>query len=271
MVRRASSPEPMSPRMPSLPTRLARRGRFIIGQLKDLTQSLLPGPLSCYNRKLAMAFAYRLPVVVIRGHRWIPAVGHMNDVYARFVLRLLHFYPWVTDVLEIGFNAGHSSYVLLSGRPDIRVLSFDLGEVGAVNVAKRLIDRRFPGRHELILGDSRHTVPAFVHANPGRHFDLIFIDGGHEYDMASSDIANCASLSSPRSLILMDDVVPTRDYGVEPARAWSDAVSTGLVDQLLLIDDGFPLCDVAFPEVRPVGHAWAVGRYRSGWSATRRP
>lgn len=250
--------------MRSFPTRLANRGRFIMEQLglADVT-----GPLSPHDRKLARAFASRLPEVVIRGHGLIPVEGHMTVVQARFFLRVLHRYPWLTNVIEIGFNAGHSSYLFLSSRPDVRVLSFDLGEGHAVNVAKRLIDQRFPGRHELILGDSRETVPTFADANPGRQFDLIFIDGGHQYEVASSDITNGARFSNPRSLIIMDDVDPTRGYGVGPASAWGEAVASGLVDQLLLMEDGFPLCGTAVADVRPIIRAWAVGRYRSGRSA----
>jgi len=188
----------------------------------------------------------------------------MNDIQATFVHHLLHRYSWITQVVEIGFNTGHSSYAFLSSRSDVRVLSFDLGISDTVNVAKRAIDKRFPRRHELIRGDSRQAVPAFADANPDRHFDLIFIDGGHQYDVASSDITNCERLSSKRSLIIMDDINPSRPWGVGPASAWRDAVATGLVDPLLLIEDGFPLFEVATMDVYPAERGWAVGRYHSG-------
>jgi hypothetical protein len=44
----------------------------------------------------------------------------------------------------------------------------------------------FPGRHELITGDSRETVPAFADEYPTRAFDLIYIDGGHDYEIAKA-------------------------------------------------------------------------------------
>jgi len=194
----------------------------------------------------------------------------MNDVHARFFPQLLRRYPRIPDIVEIGFNTGHSSYLFLSSLPDVRVLSFDLGEGEIVDVAKRLIDQRFPSRHELIRGDSRQTVPAFADANPGRHFDLIFIDGGHEYDVASSDIANCENLGGPQSFAIIDDINPW-SWGVGPTNAWRDAIATDLVDPLLLLEDGFPLCDVALADVRPLQRGWVVGRYRSGRSAPGTP
>ncbi len=45
---------------------------------------------------------------------------------------------------EIGFNAGFSSFAFLSAHPDIKVVSFDLGEHAYSRTAKALIDKKFP-------------------------------------------------------------------------------------------------------------------------------
>lgn len=119
----------------------------------------------------------------------------------------------VRTVLEIGFNAGHSSEIFLSGNPDCTVVSFDLGCQDIVEVGKRFIDMEYPGRHTLILGDSTVTVPKYISENPERTFDLIFIDGGHEYDVAIADIKNCHALSHPSTILIVDDVVLSHPLG----------------------------------------------------------
>jgi hypothetical protein len=43
--------------------------------------------------------------------------------------------------------------------------------------------KQFPGRHNLIIGDSVHAVPAYARANQNERFDMFYIDGGHEVCM----------------------------------------------------------------------------------------
>ena len=94
-------------------------------------------------------------------------------------------------VMEIGFNAGHSAEIFLQNNPTLSLVSFDLGIHDYVAIGKEYIDSAYPGRHTLILGDSCQTVPEFHRQHPGTTFDIIFIDGGHEYHIAKADIDNC--------------------------------------------------------------------------------
>lgn len=220
-------------------------------------------PLSPYNRRLAAAFVRRHYGTVLRERRLVPtAEGHTVKSQARFVDQMMRRHSDVVDVAEIGFNAGHSTYLFLASRPDVRVVSFDLGEHPYVDLAKSLIDRSFPGRHELVIGDSRQTVPAYAREHPDRRFDLVFIDGGHSYEVATADVTNGARLGD-RPLVVIDDMVPAHEWGVGPVRAWTEAVERRLVDPLLLIEDGFPLTELDASAVRPDAVAWAVGRYRN--------
>ena len=52
---------------------------------------------------------------------------------------------------------------------------------------KEFIDKNYPDRHTLIIGNSLNTVPEYF-KKENKKFDLIFIDGGHDYDIAKYDL-----------------------------------------------------------------------------------
>ncbi|WP_161976528.1 class I SAM-dependent methyltransferase [Mycolicibacterium sp. CH28] len=158
---------------------------------------------------------------------------------------------------EIGFNAGFSSFAFLSASPDTQVVSFDLGEHGYSTVAKKLIDKKFPDRHTLIVGDSTKTVPAHRSKNPDLHFDLVFIDGGHEYEVAKADITNMAQFCTENTAVVMDDLTPWLSWGIGPMRAWTEAIESGLVRQEEMFKDGQRVSVMEPPGKR----SWALGRY----------
>jgi predicted O-methyltransferase YrrM len=184
--------------------------------------------------------------------------GYLSPAQAAFLHELLLARPEVRSILEIGFNAGHSSHAFLAARPDTTIVSFDLGTHSYVRQAKRLIDEQFPGRHTLLLGDSRDTVPAYHAAHPSAHFDLAFIDGGHEYSVASADIRNCQSLVAPGGLVIMDDLLPWRNWGAGPVRAWQQAKQDGMIRELQILQDGEPVTAVMR---KASTSAWALGSY----------
>ena len=51
---------------------------------------------------------------------------------------------------------------------------------------------------------TQKVLPRLVESN--RKFDLIFIDGGHDYDVVKSDLSNAIKLSDSNTLIIVDDV-----------------------------------------------------------------
>lgn len=129
----------------------------------------------------------------------------------------------IKSVLEIGFNAGHFSDNFLSSNPNIHVLSFDLGIHDYVGVGKAFIDQTYPNRHSLILGDSRISIPMFSDKNLGAKFDLIFINGGSDYDTSKSDFLNCKCLAHKDTIVIMNS--SSQDNG--DSGVWTDAIETG--------------------------------------------
>ncbi len=143
--------------------------------------------------------------------------------------------PSIINVIEIGFNAGHSAELFLSSNKNINLVSFDIGIHNYVNIGKKFIDENYPKRHQLIMGNSLITVPEFIKTNK-KKFDLIFIDGGHDYNIAKGDLINCKKLSHNKTIIIMDDTMNTPNWinpwNCGPNRVWKEAKEYYLIKEL---------------------------------------
>lgn len=145
----------------------------------------------------------------------------------------------IKEILEIGFNAGHSSDTFLRSNHKANVTSFDIGVHDYVKLGKKYIDETYPGRHTLILGDSTVTIPEFIKNNKdNKKFDLIFIDGGHEGDVPFLDMTNCKNLAHKDTILILDDV-KTKDlsyWNIKPTEVWKIFVNEGLVSEQGIFD-----------------------------------
>jgi predicted O-methyltransferase YrrM len=207
-----------------------------------------------------------------RGH--VHAEGHiaMFPVATDILRTLVSDHNTIRRVLQIGFNAGHSSHIMLRANPHVHVTSFDLMEHAYAKKAADFLDVLFPGRHTLIPGDSTITVPAFLnhHHNASlsssstihaTFFDLIFIDGGHTYEVASADLRHCRDLAKAGTIVVMDDVVASShqsEWTDGPTRAWNEAIAAGIVVELGRVESmkGSPTKNNALMELGQDGIAF---------------
>ena len=164
--------------------------------------------------------------------------GHINQIPQQ-AEELIRLSKDSRNIMEIGFNAGHSADLFLKNNPDLTLTSFDLGQHDYVLYAKEYIDKTYPGRHTLIIGDSRLSIPKFIKDHPETRFDLLFIDGGHDYEVASADIKNCKHLAHKDSTFILDDTcmsLPFYDFNVGPNRAVKEFYDNGLLKDVKCID-----------------------------------
>lgn len=108
-----------------------------------------------------------------------------------------------TNILEIGFNAGHSALLFLLASPSSKLVCFDICQHPYVYKCFKYLQSIFNDRIDLIVGDSTITVPQYKTSKPDSTFDLIHIDGSHDVNMARKDFMNCYDVAS--NLIIFDD------------------------------------------------------------------
>lgn len=107
------------------------------------------------------------------------------------------------NIMEIGFNAGHSSLLYLISSPNSKITVFDLCEHKYTMPCFNYLQTLFPNRLEIYPGDSNKTVPEFHKNNPNKKFDLVHIDGCHWTVIANNDFHNSIKLAG--DIIIWDD------------------------------------------------------------------
>ena len=113
--------------------------------------------------------------------------GRMKTYHVEGFIPLAQMAQWLdvvadsrnNQVCEAGFNSGHSALMWLRLNPQAKLISFDVGLHDDVTSSAEYIHKRFPGRFELILGDSEVTVPSYIKNNPSFRCNVVHIDKGH--------------------------------------------------------------------------------------------
>jgi glycosyltransferase involved in cell wall biosynthesis len=173
--------------------------------------------------------------------------GGCDEVQGKWFEDWFQRHPEVRTVLEIGFNAGQWTEVVLRAHPTLKITSVDLGCHDYVSKAKDYIDQVFPGRHELLLGDSRVVIPTIT-----KKFDVIFIDGGHFHGIPEADILNCKELAYPHTTLIIDDF--GNYHGQEVLKDFQK------VDALGFIKHPYRVIGSKDPQ-DPNGKTWFLGQY----------
>jgi mannosyltransferase OCH1-like enzyme len=106
----------------------------------------------------------------------------------------------VKEVLEIGFNSGFSAVLLLNSNPNINLTCVDICIHSYSIPCYNKIKEFYGDRINLQIGSSVDVVPKLP-----KLYDLIHIDGAHQYSIALEDIINSYYISSRKSILIMDD------------------------------------------------------------------
>jgi len=99
------------------------------------------------------------------------------------------------EIVEIGFNAGHSALMMLLSNPLCTLTCVDICEHKYTEPCFEYLASQFPERIKLIKGRSYSGPPP----------DLYHIDGCHEWKVANIDFYTCLGNSKDRTVIIFDD------------------------------------------------------------------
>ena len=147
--------------------------------------------------------------------------------------------------MEIGLNGGHSAENFLRACPDVqKFVSFDLNSHPYVAVAVDFFQQKYQNRFVFVPGDSQITVPKYKTEFPTETFDLIYIDGGHDYGVCLNDIINAYHLANPNTILWMDD------YYAGVFQAIQECVQRGILEVLQIHPSTDPCGDRCWIEAR---------------------
>lgn len=116
----------------------------------------------------------------------------------------------INNVLEIGFNAGFSTLLMLLTNKNMKITCVDICEHSYTKLCFQKLRQIFGDRLQLLPGSSIEIVPTLI----GNTYDLIHIDGCHLVNIAELDIINSLKLCKKQTLLIMDDTQDAELYNL---------------------------------------------------------
>lgn len=136
---------------------------------------------------------------------------------------LFHEAMTAVNIMEIGFNGGHSCLLFLLANQYSRIQIFDLGNHSYARECYNFLNAIFPNRINVVWGNSLDTL---VNFQSDMKYDLIHIDGGHGVDVLRSDIFQCKRFATTHTRMFIDDI------SYHPAHA-NKELTSDVVDKIV--------------------------------------
>lgn len=137
----------------------------------------------------------------------LPIMGCLRDVHFP-ILKDIVKRTGVNNILEIGFNAGHSCLSWLLSSNDTRVVGLD---IYYPEQSVRYLRENYTDRFFFVNADSKTLSETDVIEQWENEFDLIFIDGDHSYEAVVRDLKNSLRLN-PKYIVFDDVRHPAHSY-----------------------------------------------------------
>ena len=136
-----------------------------------------------------------------------------------------------SKILNIGFNTGHSTLIMLLANPDCVVTCIDNCEHVYTKECFAYLEKHFPGRVNLVEGESKTVIRQLTDK-----FDMSNINGSHDHLVMNLDFWNSRSICNDKAYVVWNNLdfyscLPLW-YGFENQKAIS--TFTLLSDQHLL-------------------------------------
>ena len=159
----------------------------------------------CYTRKPA-------------GFDFINLTPEQNESFKSRRRNIARLSQHVDTVFEIGVNAGHSAALWLWFNKNINYYGIDICTDNYMRSCTDFLKQEFGDRFNFFIGDSQ-TELRTISEKISKRIDLIHIDGGHNFELANSDLSSSIEISKKlqTNFILVDDT------DTAPVRAATDA------------------------------------------------
>jgi predicted O-methyltransferase YrrM len=136
-----------------------------------------------------------------------PIMGCLRDVHFP-ILKDIVKRTDVKNILEIGFNAGHSCLSWLLSSDDTKVIGLD---IHYPEKSVKYLQENYGDRFFFVNADSNTLSEDSVIEQWENQFDLIFIDGDHSYEAVARDLKNSLRLN-PKYIVFDDVRHPAHSY-----------------------------------------------------------
>jgi hypothetical protein len=152
---------------------------------------------------------------------WEGHLGWFESRQEKLKELIINLYP--TNLIEIGFNMGHSCKLICDtiselkdnndnyARREVNFYVFDIGYYGCVESNFNILQEYYQSKNiklYLIMGASENTIKPFLN-EVGDIFDFIEIDGSHTADGVYGDIMNTYKMIKSGGVIYVDDYKST--------------------------------------------------------------
>mgnify|MGYP001171827709 CR=1 FL=1 len=143
--------------------------------------------------------------------------GIKEDLEPRFLLKrkVFSIFAKNADVMvEIGVNGGHSTLLALESNLNLKYYGIDVCCHSYATAAMLFLKEHYADRTTFIKGDSQKVLPKLFDLHPELKDKQIawVIDGGHQIEIASSDLKNIIKLGKPGEFILFDDYASNSSF-----------------------------------------------------------
>jgi len=110
------------------------------------------------------------------------------------------------NLLEVGFNAGHSALLAMTSHPNLKYTGIDICGAKYTMQCANYLTEAFKDRFSFIKGDSREILPLLATHHPRKKFDVFHIDGDHNEGPVRADIGNILRIAQTGSIVILDDI-----------------------------------------------------------------
>jgi hypothetical protein len=110
------------------------------------------------------------------------------------------------NVINVGFNAGHSTLLFLLAHPSSIIHCFDNCSHKYTLPCYQYLATHFPNRVHLYQGNSQHTLPAFKNNNLHLKAQVVLLDGSQDLAIRNGDFFHSLHFVSFKDILIYNGI-----------------------------------------------------------------